>query len=242
MLNLVLVAATVAGICSCQTCIIPTNEDLQDVIEEIFRAEDASSTPTVTVIRFHPVCLALDDVQDRYRAVSVLVEYTCTGNPSCPSGTVVEQIESQCDNGEWSNVVLGSTEFTRSQTTEASFSTSTREVCLFCVSPELEPFIAYITDSVTHCVGEYMSLDTSTLHRQLPLLCVFPQPVTHLVSWDVLIILLIAVTTTITPCVWMNAPVLSSQTLPMSVYVHLGLLDSTVLRVSQTLSVVVIKL
>ena len=45
-------------------------------------------------------------------------------------------------------------------------------------------------------------------------------------------VLTVAVTTTITPCVWMNAPVLSSQTLPMSVYVHLGLLDSTVLRVS----------
>ena len=61
---------------------------------------------------------------------------------------------------------------------------------------------------------------------------------THLavkVSWDALdLVLTDAVTTTITPCVWMNASVLSSQTLPMSVYVHLGLLDSTVLRVSQT--------
>ena len=54
---------------------------------------------------------------------------------------------------------------------------------------------------------------------------------THLavkVSWDALDqVLTDAVTSTITPCVWMNAPVLSSQILPMSVYVHLGLLDST---------------
>ena len=64
---------------------------------------------------------------------------------------------------------------------------------------------------------------------------------THLavkVSWDALDqVLTDAVTSTITPCVWMNAPVLSSQTMPMSVYVHLGLLDSTVLRVSQKHSI-----
>ena len=64
------------------------------------------------MISFHPVCLAFDNVQDHYRAVSVLVEYTCTGNPSCPSGTAVEQIESECSNGDWSNVVQGSTEIT----------------------------------------------------------------------------------------------------------------------------------
>ena len=158
----VLVVATVAGICSCQSCTLPTNEDLEDVIREIIEADDSSSTPNVNVMSIHPVCLAFDDVQDHYRAVSVLVEYSCTGNPSCPSGTVVEQIESECSNGEWSNVVRGSPEFTRSQTTEASVSTSTREDCAFCVSPELdvEAMLSLSPDSVTHCVGEYVT----TLH------------------------------------------------------------------------------
>ena len=63
---------------------------------------------------------------------------------------------------------------------------------------------------------------------------------THLamkVSWDALDqVLTDAVTTTITPCVWMNVPVLSGQTLPMSVYVHLGLLDSTAVSHKYTCS------
>ena len=160
----VLVVATVAGICSCQKCTLPTNEDMKDVIINIFRADDSSSTPSVNVMSIHPVCLALDDVQDRYRVVSVLVEYTCSGYTGCPSGTALEQIESECVNGMWSNTVQGSPEFTRSQTTEASFSTSTREDCAFCVSPELddEAGLSLSPDSVTHCVGE--SLNTCALY------------------------------------------------------------------------------
>ena len=155
----VLVVATVVGICSCQKCTLPSNTDLEVVIRDIIEANDGSGTPTVNVINFHPVCLAFDDVQDHYRGVSVLVEYTCTNNPSCPSGTVVEQIESECDNGVWSNVVMGSLDFTHSQTTEATFSTSTRQDCAFCVSPELdvEAELSLLPDNVTHCVGEYVT-------------------------------------------------------------------------------------
>ena len=154
---IILVVAIVAGICSCQKCTLPINEDLEVVIIDIFRADDSSSTPNINVMRIHPVCLAFDDVQDRYRAVSVLVEYRCSGHTRCPSGTAVELIESECDNGVWSNTVHGSPEHTRSQTTEASFSTSTREDCAFCVSPELGDVLSLTTDSVTHCVGQYMS-------------------------------------------------------------------------------------
>ena len=126
------------------------------MIIDIFRADDSSSTPNINVMHIHPVCLAFNDVQDRYHAVSVLVEYTCFGHNSCPSGTAVEQIESECDNGVWSNAVQGSPEYTRSQTTEANFSTFTREDCAFCVSPELGDVLSLTTDSVTHCLGEYM--------------------------------------------------------------------------------------
>ena len=154
----VLVVATVAGICSCQKCTLPTSRDLEDVIEDIIANDDGSPTPSVNVMSFHPVCLALDDVQDRYRAVSVIVEYTCSGNTRCPSGTAVEQIESECDNGVWSNVVQGSIEYTRSPTPEANFSTSTRQDCVLCVSPELDVAseLSLSSDSVTHCVGEYV--------------------------------------------------------------------------------------
>ena len=168
MLNLVLVVATVVGICSCQSCTLPTSGDLEDVIANIIEADDSSSTPNVNVMSFHPVCLAFDDVQDRYRAVSVLVEYICTGNPSCPSGTAVEQIESECSNGVWSNVVQGSSELTRSQTPEASFSTSTRQDCAFCVSPELDmrDELSFAPDSVTHCAGESLNTCAQYLSSQ----------------------------------------------------------------------------
>ena len=171
--------ATVAGICSCQ-CTLPTNGDLELVIKGIIEADNASSTPTVNVMSFHPVCLAFDEIQDRYRAVSVMVNYTCTDNPSCSSGTAVEQIESECVNGQWSNVVRGVKERTRSQATKASFSTSTREDCSLCVSPELGAALSLVTDNVTHCVGECVTRHKCTLHRQLLIIAVYISIECHL--------------------------------------------------------------
>ncbi|CAI8036485.1 CUB and sushi domain-containing protein 3, partial [Geodia barretti] len=84
---------------------------------------------------------------------SVVVHYTCSGHNSCPPGTAVEQIESGCESGRWSNRVEGSTSFTRSQTTEASLSTTAREDCSACLSPELASELGITTDSVTHCVA-----------------------------------------------------------------------------------------
>ena len=151
-----LFVALVAGICSSQQeCLFPTNDDLVQVISEIFRTGDSPTPPTVTLLRFHPVCLAFGRQQDRYRLVSIVVEYTCSGNTNCPSGTVVEQIESQCNDGVWSNVVLGSTENTRLVTPDADFSTTTREDCSLCLSPELaNSVVGVTTDNVTHCLGK----------------------------------------------------------------------------------------
>ena len=150
----VLVVAVVAGICSCQDCSFPTNGDLEQVITDIIQFGDSSSIPTVTVARFHPVCLAFGQQQDRYRLVSVVVEYTCSGNTNCPSDTAVEQIESECINGAWSNIVQSSALDTRSVPPDASFNTTTRENCSFCLSPELADGMGATTDTVTHCVGE----------------------------------------------------------------------------------------
>ena len=151
----VLLLVVVAGICSCQECSFPTNDDLEQVIANIIQTGD-SSTPDVNVTRFHPVCLAFGVQQDHYRTVSVVVEYTCSGNANCPSGTAVEQIESECDSGIWSNIVLGSVLDTRSVPPDASFTTTTRKDCSFCLSPELASSIGVTTNNVTHCIGEYL--------------------------------------------------------------------------------------
>ena len=160
----ILLVAAVAGICSCQQdCVFPTNDDLEVVIGGIFISGDSPTPPVINVMRFHPVCLAFGEKQDRYRYVSVVVEYTCTGKTNCPPGTAVEQIEFQCSvGGMWSNSVQGSTENTRTVDPQASFSTTTREDCVFCLSPERSGTLS--TDDVTHCVGECVSL--LTFHGQ----------------------------------------------------------------------------
>ena len=150
----VLVVAVVAGICTCQDCSFPTNNDLEEVIADIIETGDSSADAVINVMRFHPVCLAFGAQQDRYRLVSVVVEYTCSGHDDCPSGTAVEQIESECNSGVWSNTVQESVFDTRSLPPDASFTTTTREDCSFCLSPELASSIGPTTDNVTHCVGE----------------------------------------------------------------------------------------
>ena len=162
-----LLMAVVAGLCSCQReCSFPTNDDLEVVIARITMVGDNPSSPTVNVMRFHPVCLAFGEQQDRYRLVSVVVEYTCSGNTNCPSGTAVEQIESECNSGEWYNSVLGNVDNVRSVFTEANFTTTTREDCSFCVSPELVEVnqISIPTDSVTHCLGKCIITYTAIIY------------------------------------------------------------------------------
>ena len=136
-------------------CTFPSNSDVEDVISRILPTADSPSTPTVDVSTFQPLCLAYSQERNRYRFFSVLVRYTCEGNANCPSGTALEQIESQCINGEWSNSVLGSVENTRRTDPTATLSTTTREDCAFCLSTDLANPMSLNTDSLTHCVGEY---------------------------------------------------------------------------------------
>ena len=151
-----LLMAVVAGLCSCQQqCLFPTNDDLELVIARIILVENSPSPPTINVIRFHPVCLAFGEQQDRYRSVSVVVEYTCSGNTNCPPGTVVEQIESECNGGVWSDTtMIGIVGNSRPVFNEANFTTTTREDCSVCLFQELEEENPITIDSVTHCLGE----------------------------------------------------------------------------------------
>ena len=149
------VGAVLAGMCSCQLqdCTYPTNDDLKDVIKLKSEYRDNSTAPTIDVITFHPVCLAFSEKQGFYRSVSVVVQYTCSGHANCPSTDAEEQIESDCINGRWSKNVLYFSLNTSSIATLANFSTTTREDCAFCLSPELANRFSLATDTVTHCVG-----------------------------------------------------------------------------------------
>ena len=66
--------------------------------------EETPAIPTVDVTDFHVVCLAFSDSRDLYRSVSVVVQYTCVGNSNCSMGEVVELIECECIDQEWSTL------------------------------------------------------------------------------------------------------------------------------------------
>ena len=153
--QLLLVAVVLVGTSYSQPhCSYPNSTELENVIAAITSSGDDAAEPTITLLDFNPVCRSFTDQRDLLRGVSVVVQYTCSGHFNCRSGTVVEQIESGCEGGQWSNRVEGSTSFTRSQTTEASLSTTAREDCSACVSPELASSLGVTTDSVTHCGGK----------------------------------------------------------------------------------------
>ena len=152
-LIVVLTAGNASGRIDCPEV---TEAELETVIKDNFPGHRDFGIPTVNVLDFHPVCLAYSQERDRYSFVSVVVEYTCTGNANCPSGTAVEQFESQCTGGKWSHSVQGYVDIARTINPTADFSTTTREDCAFCFSPALATSFSIATDNDTHCVGRYM--------------------------------------------------------------------------------------
>ena len=147
------------GLASCQMamdCAFPTGSEIQAVLRELIEVGESPSPATIDVISITPRCLAASQQRDRYRAISVLVNYTCTGNILCPDGDRgEEQIESDCVNGEWIHTVFGSADLTRDATPEdVPASVPTRRDCAFCVSPALAVVVGLQSDDVYHCVGE----------------------------------------------------------------------------------------
>ena len=117
-------------------CAYPTTSEVEDVVYRTLRGGDNPEMFTVEVEDFHAVCLVHDDQRGRYRFVSLVVEYTCSGSGLCPSQSpTVEQFESECGANEvWRHSVLSSVDHTRTQNPTADFSTNTREDCALCVS------------------------------------------------------------------------------------------------------------
>ena len=156
--RLVLTFATVLGAlpCAYQQCFPPEVEDLEGVVASIVQIGDGSQMPVVDLTSFNVVCRAYSSQEGLLRYVSVVVNYTCTGHSNCPPDTAVEQIESGCQGGSWTDTVSGSSEPSeiRTQTPEADLSTTARDDCSVCFSPLLATDQGATTDPVTHCVGE----------------------------------------------------------------------------------------
>ena len=157
---LALFAVVERGSAQNNDCPEPQGTDLEDVIALIIQAGDASGAPNITLLNSNVVCRAFGEQQGLLRGVSVVVEYTCTGHSDCQTDTVVEQIESGCPSGNWTNSVGGTTatDFIRSPLNGASLSTTAREDCSRCFSEQLASDAGVSTDPVTHCVGECISI------------------------------------------------------------------------------------
>ena len=166
-MRLVFVTITLAtcllgsGLCQLD-CAFPTEDDVREVIANGIVTGEAGLNHVITLTRseepFRIVCLGHSREKDRYRAFSVLVEFTCEGNPACPSGTVVEQFDAECTaDNTWGARVLGaSLELSRTTSPTATFSTELREDCFVCASSTLTTDIGLPDpdDDETHCVGK----------------------------------------------------------------------------------------
>ena len=139
-----------------QGCAPPTAADLENVMRITIGDGSSSEVLQLAFIEFNIVCRAYGMEINFLRGVSVVVQYTCSGSRMCPTGTALEQIDTECVGGQWAASVLGSTDFIRSTTTKASLNTTTREDCSFCFSPELAGNLSLTSDTITHCVGERM--------------------------------------------------------------------------------------
>ena len=156
----VILLAVAVGFGSCNTCAYPTKSDIEPVIKNILEYNQVMHGDlNIQVSILHPVCLAVGNVPNRYRAVSVWVRYTCSGDDDiCPSGTVEEQIESECEGGVWSVVDDDNPDEdpgdTRTVNPTAKYATTTKRNCYNCLSPERARGID--PDGTTHCLCEHI--------------------------------------------------------------------------------------
>ena len=161
ILTAFLLALTVSDCYGQSSCPSPTNAELEEVIGLIILAGDNAAAPDVELIDYEIVCSAFGEQEGLLRQVSVVVEYTCTGHGNCLSGTVIEQIESQCNGGSWSNNVGGSTDDVLLESPTATLTTPGRDDCAFCLSPDKAESVelnAPVPDDGTHCVGQCLPL------------------------------------------------------------------------------------
>ena len=99
-----IVASLAAGLApQCGFCCDYPVVCLESVIGRIFNSTgDNPTTIRVGIIDLNPVCRAHGQDGERFREVSVTVQYTCNGSAECPSTNMTGQTECVC-NGEWYN-------------------------------------------------------------------------------------------------------------------------------------------
>ena len=151
---LALLTTTTAQLNDCELSDLFNGGTLETQMSTAITSGDTPSPPVVTVLRNRTVCLSVGPTRDKFSSISLVIEYTCTGNAFCPSGQAVEQFDFGCNNqGEWSFIQFSDVDSGRTTNPVANFDTPLRTDCGACfpVHPNQEdpPTI----DPVTHCHG-----------------------------------------------------------------------------------------
>ena len=102
------------------------------------------------------VCLRSGQTRDTYSGVSVVVSYTCTGDPTeCTGNPILSQFDFECVTNpvRWAPSVDGSASNIITTPPDGNLSTILRTDCGVCISPSRSIF-ATITNNDQHCGGE----------------------------------------------------------------------------------------
>ena len=129
----------------------PSSEGL---VAEILALEEQQPDLQVQILRYNLVCESIADRPDRFRFLSVVVEYLRNGS------TIQSQFEFSC--GEimpgvsmWKIMVSGSTEDTVTTPPDAALNTTLRRDCHQCLSPQRSGSSA---NNPEHCLGNIVKL------------------------------------------------------------------------------------
>ena len=157
---LVLLSPTLAQDRDCNFDDLFISNKLETLIRATVLAGDNTDTPSITVYRNHTVCLAVGRLMKKVSSISLVIEYTCTGNYNCPGGSqnsekYTEQFDFGCNKKRWSLEQLSDFGVARERNTLANFETAIRRDCGACFRRYLSGSGSYVPfDQITHCVSK----------------------------------------------------------------------------------------
>ena len=167
---LAFLTTTTAQLNDCELSDLFNGGTLETQMSTAITEGDTPSPPTITVLRNHTVCLSVGPTRDKFSSISLVIEYTCTGNAFCPSRQAVEQFDFGCNNqGKWIFGQFSNFDAGQEQNPEVNFDTTLRMDCGVCFSVSQSPDNP--PDPVTHCHGRPHTVLLASECHDLYLLC-----------------------------------------------------------------------
>ena len=118
----------------------------------VLQAGDNPQPPNVQLFVSNIVCLATGPTRERYRSVSLVANFSCSG-AVCNNSNVASQVAQfhfECILGAWTASSQGSTDFLRTDSPVGTLSTALRRDCSLCIDPMQLP--QQLVDQSTHCL------------------------------------------------------------------------------------------